>query len=703
MMDPRFASAVQCMQAGQLAEAERLCRAILAASPNDAPTIHLLGFIAHKAGRHQEAIDLIGNAIALDENNADCHFNIGLALMAAGRLNDAATHFGRAVALKPDYAAGVANLVDHVNAQGNRALELGRLDEAIACYGRVVALKPGFAEAFSNLGVALMAQGRPAEAAAAYRRALDINPGLVATYRNLGRALVAQGDVVGAVGVARRALDRAQTDDIKTFFALCARGLPPDAASDPALDGIEPLLAQAMREGWGRPAELAPVAAALIRRKLSADNALLLAHLETTPVRDIALERWLTGERRRLLMGGAQGSLDFACALARQCFINEYVFAQDDSETEHLAKLRDAMAAATDVSPARLTVLAAYVPLHSLPNAPSLLGRPWPAPLQAVLDQQVREPLEELSDRARIPALTAITDAVSRAVRDQYEQMPYPRWATAALPGARTPIDQHLRGQFRRAPLRPLGRTGRLDVLVAGCGTGEQPIETARRYADADVLAVDLSLASLAYARRMARKVGIGNIAYAQADILELGAIDRRFDVIESTGVLHHLADPWAGWRVLMSLLRPNGLMFVALYSRRARQAVTLARAFIAQRGFGSGADDIRRCRQEIMALDDSAPLKAVTRFGDFSTVSNCRDLLFHVQERQVDLAEIKAFLAANGLTFIGFLLDPAVQQAYLTRFPRDPAMIDLACWSAFEADNPDTFGGMYQFWVQAP
>ena len=695
------------MQAGQLAEAERLCRAILAAAPDDAPVIHLLGFIAHKAGRHPEAIDLIGRAIVLDASNPDCHFNIALAMMAAGRLDDAATHAARAVALKPDYAAGVATLVNHAYAQGNRALELGKLDEAIACYERVVALRPGFAEAFSNLGVALMAAGRAAEAAAAYRRALDINPALVATYRNLGRALVAQGDVVGAIAVARRALDRAQTDDIKTFFALCVRSLPPDAASDPALHGIEPLLAQAMREGWGRPAELAIVAAALIRRRLSGarapDNALLLAHLDTTPVRDIALEGWLTGARRRLLMDGTAASLDFACALARQCFINEYVFAQDHEESRRVAELRDAVAAGTDISPPQLAVLAAYVPLQTLPNAPSLLDRPWPAALRAVLDQQVREPLEERSDRAHIPVLTAITDAVSRAVRDQYEQMPYPRWATAALPGPRMPIEPYLRGLFRRAPLRPLGRSGRLDVLVAGCGTGEHPIETARRYADADVLAVDLSLGSLAYARRMTRKLGVGNIAYAQADILALGAIDRRFDVIESAGVLHHLADPWAGWRVLLSLLRPNGLMFVALYSRRARQAVTLARAFIAQRGFGGSADDISQCRQEIMALDDSNPLKAVVRFGDFHTVSNCRDLLFHVQEHQVDLAQIKAFLAANGLTFIGFLLDPAIQQHYQARFPQDPAMVDLDGWSAFEADNPDAFAGMYQFWVQAP
>jgi hypothetical protein len=74
---------------------------------------------------------------------------------------------------------------------------------------------------------------------------------------------------------------------------------------------------------------------------------------------------------------------------------------------------------------------------------------------------------------------------------------------------------------------------------------------------------------------------------------------------------------------------------------------------------------------------------------------------MFHVQEHQVDLTDIARFLAATGLTFVGFLLDPAIQQQYQARFPRDPAMVDLDCWSAFECDNPDTFAGMYQFWVQ--
>ena len=66
-----------------------------------------------------------------------------------------------------------------------------------------------------------------------------------------------------------------------------------------------------------------------------------------------------------------------------------------------------------------------------------------------------------------------------------------------------------------------------LDVLIAGCGTGQHAIETGRRFAGASVLAVDLSLTSLSYAFRKTRELGLQNIAYAQADILKLGAIGR--------------------------------------------------------------------------------------------------------------------------------------------------------------------------------
>jgi SAM-dependent methyltransferase len=181
--------------------------------------------------------------------------------------------------------------------------------------------------------------------------------------------------------------------------------------------------------------------------------------------------------------------------------------------------------------------------------------------------------------------------------------------------------------------------------------------------------------------------------------LLELGAMGRSFDVVECSGVLHHLADPFAGWRTLLSLLRPGGFMVVGFYSEAARRGIVEARQFIAERGYGPSPDDIRRCRQDLLDLDQGRELG--TEFGDFFGVSSCRDLLFHVQEQRMQLPAIAAFLEDNGLTFLGFETDDATLQAYRRRFPADPAVTNLDCWQLFEKDNPDTFSGMYMFWIQ--
>jgi SAM-dependent methyltransferase len=260
-----------------------------------------------------------------------------------------------------------------------------------------------------------------------------------------------------------------------------------------------------------------------------------------------------------------------------------------------------------------------------------------------------------------------------------------------------TTIDDHLRSQFPSAPFCSLGSTSGIDVLVAGCGTGRHPIEVARKYRDARVLAIDLSLTSLCYAKRKTPAPLAGRIEYAQADILKLGSIERTFDLIDASGVLHHLADPLAGWRALLPLLRPGGFMRVGLYSELARREIVAARAFILAQGYRPTADDIRRCRQELL----NSPLKGVAKFGDFFSTSECRDLLFHVQECRLTIPDIKSFVVEGDLKFIGFEFASRIMQHYRDIFGGDRFMRDLDRWHALETEKPDTFAGMYQFWVQ--
>jgi hypothetical protein len=142
--------------------------------------------------------------------------------------------------------------------------------------------------------------------------------------------------------------------------------------------------------------------------------------------------------------------------------------------------------------------------------------------------------------------------------------------------------------------------------------------------------------------------------------------------------------------------------MRVGLYSERARQDLVAARDVIAAKGYGQSDDDIRGFRRMVMAEAGKPAWKTILSSPDFFSTSNCRDLLFHVQEHRFTLSQIKAFLAENRLAFLGFELPNHVYQQFRRRFPDDPAMVNLDHWDAFETEHPQTFAAMYQFWVQA-
>ena len=388
---------------------------------------------------------------------------------------------------------------------------------------------------------------------------------------------------------------------------------------------------------------------------------------------------------------------DFFRALAQQCFINEYVFAQRDEEAAQAGRLRDLLlekiASGNKISPLLLVAVAAYFPLYSLPGAETLLRRDWPATVDGLLRQQLHEPLEELRDRGDIQVLTPIEDRVSLQVMQQYEENPYPRWTINPL--AAVAAEQKMPAVMVGGERQVLN-----EILVAGCGTGQHALETAISFPEARVLAIDVSLASLAYARRKSREAGIQNIDYAQADILKLGTISRRFDRIEVVGVLHHLADPKGAWRILLSLLRPNGVMRIGLYSETARRAIVEARALIAERGYRATVEDIRACRQEIFRGDVDGRWKMLISSADFYCTSGCRDLMFHVMEHRFTIPEITEFLDEQRLSFLGFD-EPRVIEAFQRHNQSAAALHDLNQWHAFETANPLTFWSMYTFSVR--
>jgi tetratricopeptide (TPR) repeat protein/SAM-dependent methyltransferase len=719
----------------QIDEARGAYELAIACDPHYAAAHFNLGNLNSRAGEHQRALDDYQAAIGVKPDFADAFVAMGNALDSLGRRSEARESYESALTINPGDAGAHFNL-------GVLAMTEGRYEQAAASLRRAIDLRPDYAAAHSALGTVLSGLGHLDAAEESLGRALAIEPESEEFLYDLVMILLARSKSPHAVQLTVRRLERVPTWAVKKAFAYSVartRFQTDDAR-------VRGALTTALTESWTVPHQLCWPALSLIMldariagcvrlvnerwparvpkarlfgtedlATLAADR-LLHALLEATPVSRIEFERFLTAARHALLETTTSeqppspsdiAALGFYAALARQSFINEYIYDCDEGEQAAAAASRARLLALLDegaaVPPLLLLAVAAYFPLHTLPEPARLLATNQPSPVDDVVRQQVREPLEEQALRAGIECLTPITQGVSEKVRDQYEQNPYPRWMKLPLQDPSLRFNVVLRRAFPFARFTPLRDDSKPDMLIAGCGTGRQSIHSAQRFSGVRVLAVDLSLSSLCYAIRKSRELGITNTEYAQADILKLGDITRTFDIVASVGVLHHLSDPFAGWQTLLSLVRPGGFMHLGFYSQLARRHVAKAREFVAARGYASTPDDIRRFRRDLAPLNAGLELQWLSRFPDFYSTSECRDLAFHVQEHCLTLDQIESFLSETRLHFIGFDVDSNVLHQYRMRFTDDPAGVNLHNWARFEADNPDTFAAMYQFWIQKP
>jgi SAM-dependent methyltransferase len=595
----------------------------------------------------------------------------------------------RLAALKRDKRSPVlasARPIEQLAAEAQRHFDLRDFASAQKLCKDVLSYAPSHVHSLNLLGLMAQESGRHAKAVRSFSKAIAADPDNAACHYNIGSSYEALNERDKAAAHFKEAI----------ALGMSAGHVDNHLVMQGAAIGVG---LERINAVWPRR----PSASELFASPSIADDVLFCCGLETIRLSGFVAERLLTEARYALLrmasdagpgFGGIEPAiLSFCAALAQQCFINEYVYAQSDEDVRQVdalcTLLQEKLHAGSDIPPFLLAVTAAYKPLYALPMADALRQMKWPNALSALVRQQLLEPAEEARDRPSIPALTPIAEQ-SAPVRRMYEENPYPRWMLITknvLPS---------RDQSSAVQDGP-----REEILVAGCGTGHKAIRTALLFRHANVLAIDMSLTSLAYARRKAREAKVPNIEFAQADIMNLGSIGRRFDKIEVIGVLHHLVDPLAGWRILLSLLRPGGVMVVGLYSVAARKAINTARALVSERGYAPTPEGIRACRQEVMGNDYLR--RELGAIHDFFTMSDCRDMLFHVMEHQFTIPQLKAFISEQRLKFLGFDIDQENLGKFQAQFPGPEALVDLDCWERFEAANPRTFLQTYLFYVQSP
>lgn len=231
-----------------------------------------------------------------------------------------------------------------------------------------------------------------------------------------------------------------------------------------------------------------------------------------------------------------------------------------------------------------------------------------------------------------IPSLRLAGDSRTEVVRHFYEQAPFPDYpAGASLSWLRTRAEH---SEFARLVDRAIPGDAR--VVEIGCGTGQMSLYLARGHRL--VIGADLARASLKIAVDAARRFQLDQVQFIETDLHRPGMRAGAFDVVYSSGVLHHTPDPSAAFACIARLARPGGMILLGVYNALARIPLR-ARRFVARMsGFRYiPCDPVLRDRSS-----EPARLKAWVR-----------DQYQHPEEHRHTLGEVQSWFEENGVEYL--------------------------------------------------
>ena len=617
--------------------------------------------------------------------------------------------------LRPDNLAGL-NLLARI--------ELQRHHVTAAEYwvNRGLSIKPDSASLLYSAGHIALSQHQLDKAEDYFNRSSRISRVATKAANFLAHVKLLQGDYVEAFRHYRELIKtQARDKQIRSKLFESASHVVADFYSEE----LEQDLLRYLDFNDTDHSQLRGLATSLLKHKLRLSEAGCPLELETIAGDNLLLkcmarfyfcdpliERLFLTLRKSLLLSCSSNLaikkdlLPLVAALAQQCSLNEsvwYITTQEESLAQQLEILCGKMLnidelKADDIYPA-LLLLQMYKPLIQCDFFPELSRKKlqWPKIMDGIVRTTIAESQSLNSMISSIPTLGDSADRTSRRVQQQYNQNPYPRWTDI---GYSQPGDYRAALQAAFPDHTLLTQTDSpLNILVAGCGTGRHAIRLAQYFTQVQVTALDLSHSALAYAKHQADKRQCRNIHFIQGDILQAENLQQHFDVIECSGVLHHMQSPQAGLLALARQLKPGGVIKIALYSATARQQITELRQLWGSK-LPRQASEMRLVREALLQGSIEGDWKEIYNSPDFYSLSACRDLLFHEQEHVFEVLQLAEFITSAGLEWVG-MLPPPDSQELLNIGGKHSGRISIDEWHKLEQTNSQLFAGMYQFYAR--
>ena len=193
-----------------------------------------------------------------------------------------------------------------------------------------------------------------------------------------------------------------------------------------------------------------------------------------------------------------------------------------------------------------------------------------------------------------------------------------------------------------------------MEILVAGCGTNQAAV-FALNNPGARVVGIDVSATSLAHQALLRDTHGLSNLELHRLPIEDAGTLGRTFDLVVSTGVLHHMADPVAGLRSLAGCLKPHGVAALMLYARYGRIGVEMMQSVFRDMELRLDEPSLHLVRDALANLPADHPVASYRAIAsDLDDDAGVLDTFLHVRERSYTMDECREFVASAGLAFQG-------------------------------------------------
>ena len=191
-----------------------------------------------------------------------------------------------------------------------------------------------------------------------------------------------------------------------------------------------------------------------------------------------------------------------------------------------------------------------------------------------------------------------------------------------------------------------------MDILVAGCGTNQAAVLAFTNPA-ANVVAIDVSQPSLDHHSALKDRYGMRNLELHLLPIEELGALGREFDLVISTGVLHHMAEPQTGMKALAGCLNPDGVIAVMLYGRYGRIGVEIMQSVFRDLALEQNEASLFAVKEAVALLPQDHPLHSyISMAPDLQFDAGIVDTFLHGRDRSYTVADCLDLVASAGLIF---------------------------------------------------